>query len=191
MILEGLVTTLNDDGTPHLAPMGPIVSADFSKLTLRPFSTSTTGRNLLARREGIFHLTDDALMLARAAVGELHTFPESCPATTVAGAILTGACIAHEFRIVRIDTSTERFVLEAEIVESHPLRAFVGFNRAKHAVLEAAIHATRFFLLDRSTVEADYRRFQIIVEKTGDGPEREAMTMLWTKFHAAFPSDPA
>ena len=46
MILEGIVTTLNDDGTPNVAPMGPIVDESLSTLVLRPFCTSTTYRNL-------------------------------------------------------------------------------------------------------------------------------------------------
>lgn len=189
MILEGLVTTLNDDGTPHLAPMGPIVDATFTKLTLRPYATSTTGGNLLARREGVFHVTDDVGMLTRAAVGELAGFPEYRAASRVSGVVLTGSCRAYEFRIVHADASSERRVLGAEVVATHQLRDFIGFHRAKHAVLEAAIHATRFFLLDRATVEADYRRCQTIVDKTGDDDERAAMALLWTKFHAAFPSD--
>ena len=190
MILEGLVTTLNDDGSPHLAPMGPIVDAAFTTLTLRPFSTSTTGRNLLERRQGVFHLTDDVLLLTQAAIGVLSSFPLHRDAATVTGKILTGCCSAYEFTIHHVDTSTERHVLGATIVETHRMRDFVGFNRAKHAVLEAAIHATRFFLLDRMTVVADYSRFQAIVDKTGDEPEREAMALLWEKFHSAFGSNP-
>ena len=47
MILEGLVTTLDPDGSPHLAPMGPRVEGDFARFTLRPFPTSNTYQNLL------------------------------------------------------------------------------------------------------------------------------------------------
>ena len=48
MILEGLVTTTNPDGTPHLAPMGPRVDGPhFNRFLLRPFPTSHTYRNLL------------------------------------------------------------------------------------------------------------------------------------------------
>ena len=56
MILEGIVTTINDDGTLNIAPMGPRVdnSASLARFDLRPFRTSTTYRNLKARGEGVF-----------------------------------------------------------------------------------------------------------------------------------------
>src|SRR5439155_18200625 len=75
MILEGLVTTRNPDGSPHLAPMGPRVGADFARFVLRPFPTSTTYRNLLAHPEGVLHVTDDALLLAKAALGAADLLP--------------------------------------------------------------------------------------------------------------------
>ena len=69
MILEGLVTTTSPDGAMHLAPMGPRVAADWSGFLLRPFPTSQTFRNLKAKGEGVLHVTDDVLLLAKAAVG--------------------------------------------------------------------------------------------------------------------------
>ena len=50
MILEGIVTTINADGTVNISPMGPIVDAALTRLELRPFQTSTTFQNL--RRTG-------------------------------------------------------------------------------------------------------------------------------------------
>ena len=52
MILEGLVTSLDEGGTLHVAPMGPIVDESMQSLLLRPFRTSQTFRNLDARRQG-------------------------------------------------------------------------------------------------------------------------------------------
>ena len=46
MILEGLVTTLDANGLPHLAPMGPRMAADFRSFELMPFPTSHTYTNL-------------------------------------------------------------------------------------------------------------------------------------------------
>ena len=69
MILEGIVTTLNDDETPNIAPMGPIVELeDVRTFVLRPYKTATTYRNLKRWGEGVFHVTDDVLLLARGAI---------------------------------------------------------------------------------------------------------------------------
>ena len=70
-ILEGIVTTRNEDGAVNVAPMGPIIDPDeaphITRLHLRPFQTSTTFANLARTRQGVFHVTDDVLLLARAA----------------------------------------------------------------------------------------------------------------------------
>src|SRR5882762_9879185 len=103
MILEGLVTTLNADGSPHLAPMGPRVEADFSRFVLRPFPTSGTYRNLLAHPEGVIHVTDDALLIAKAALGAVDPLPALKPAEKVKGFVLVDACRHYEFTVRSID----------------------------------------------------------------------------------------
>src|SRR3954468_12920228 len=90
-LLEGIVTTLNDDGSPHVAPMGPIVDAGFTRLLLRPYRTSITYQNLKRTRQGVLHVTDDVDLFARAAVGELRELPRLIAANTVDGVILKDA----------------------------------------------------------------------------------------------------
>ena len=186
MILEGLVTTTNPDGTPHLAPMGPRVDPDMRRFLLRPFPTSHTYQNLLKHGVGVLHVTDDVLLMAHAAVGRVERFPEVKKAERVQGFILTGACRYFEFRVASIDESEQRVKIEAEVVHTGTLRDFFGFNRAKHAVLEAAIFATRLHLLPREEIEAEYRKLRVIVDKTGSDRELEAMAFLenyCTKFY--------
>ena len=139
MILEGLISTLNADGTPHVAPMGPRVDGPtFDRFLLRPFPTSHTYRNLARRPEGVLHVTDDVLLIAKASVGKLIDFPPHRAAEQVRGVVLTDACRYFEFRVERLDDSEERVRLDAVVVHSGNPREFFGFNRAKHAVLEAA-----------------------------------------------------
>ena len=71
-ILEGIVVTLDVAGVPNIAPMGPRVDRDLTRLVLRPFQTSQTYRNLKATGCGVFHVTDDVELLAHAAVGQLE-----------------------------------------------------------------------------------------------------------------------
>ena len=185
MILEGLITTTDAHGQPHLAPMGPSVDASLSMLLLRPFPTSNTYRNLVRHGEGVFHITDDARLIAYAAVGAVQEMPRTNPATAVAGFVLAEACRAFEFRVRAMDTSHERVHIEAEVVHRNSLREFLGFNRAKHAVIEAAILATRFHLLPADEIAAEYKKLRVIVDKTGGEAEVEAMGFLdaeWAKF---------
>lgn len=187
MILEGLVTTVDADGSPHLAPMGPRVAADFRSITLRPYPTSNTYRNLCRHPEGVLHVTDDALLLVRAAIGamDVFPFPQVRPAERVRGFVLTDSCQHYEFTVKSIDTSCERVTIEAEVVHTGRTRDFFGFNRAKHAVVEAAILATRLHLLPHAEIAAEFAKFRVIVGKTGGSAEHAAMDLLEAKLRDA------
>jgi hypothetical protein len=68
------------------------------------------------------------------------------------------------------------------------LRDFFGFNRAKHAVLEAAILATRLHLLPLRDVESQLAALRVLVEKTAGPREREAFELI-VRYVAEFPGD--
>jgi uncharacterized protein len=178
MILEGIVTTISTAGDINIAPMGPRVDADMRRFLLRPFNTAQTYRNLRAHGEGVLHVTDDVLLLARTALGVLEPLPPLMPARKVRGWVLSEACRFYEFRVVKIDDREERVNIEVEVVHRESLRDFFGFNRAKHAVVEAAILATRTDFLPLEEIEADYRKFAVIVQKTGGPQEQAALAFL-------------
>ena len=86
MILEGIVATLNADGGPHLAGQcGPRADEQFERLVLRPYQTSTTFANLKRTGQGVLHVTDDVLLLAQAAVGQVEPLPRLIPAEAIEG----------------------------------------------------------------------------------------------------------
>lgn len=185
MILEGIVTTLDCHDELNVAPMGPRVDETFATLVLRPFRTSRTYANFKARPYGVFHVVDDALLLARAAIGELREMPETFPAKRIAGRVLAAACRWYEFEIGACDDAQERAAFEARVVHSGRLRDFFGFNRAKHAVVEGAILATRMHLLPAGEIAAEFERLRVIVHKTAGPRELEAFELLERHVQAA------
>jgi hypothetical protein len=178
LILEGIVTTLNADGTLNVAPMGPIVDPSLRTLHLRPFTTSHTYANLERTRCGVFHVVDDVLLLARAAIDRWELPPETLPAERVAGRVLSAACRWYEFEIEQLLTTGSRADLTAKVVHSGRLRDFFGFNRAKHAVLEAAILATRVHILAPGDLRRQMTELRVQVDKTAGTQEREAFELL-------------
>src|SRR3982751_3336999 len=178
MILEGIVTTLSPEGAVNVAPMGPLVDAAMTRFVLRPFRTAQTYRNLKAHGEGVLHVIDDVLLLARAALGPVDPPPPLLGAGHVRGFVLRDACRYYEFRVAGFDEREERVRIECEVLHTGRLRDFFGFNRAKHAVVEAAILATRTHLLPPGEIEAEYRRLQVLVDKTGGAEERQAFAFL-------------
>jgi hypothetical protein len=177
-LLEGIVTTLNDDGTPNIAPMGPIVDARFERLLLRPFRSSVTYRNLKRTGQGVLHVTDDVELLARAAIGRLERQPPLRPAAAVDGVILEDACRWYAFRVESLDDRDDRTTIMARVVDCGRQRDFFGFNRAKHAVVEAAILATRIGIIDPHVILREFERLAVAVVKTGGHEERGAFDFL-------------
>lgn len=178
MILEGVVTTIDVGGEANVSPMGPIVDSQWSKLRLRPFQSSRTYQNLKRKGEGVLHVTDDVQLIAAAAIGRLKTTPPVRPAATVDGWILEDTCRWYEFRVIRLNDEQARTEIDCEIVTSGRQRDFFGFNRAKHAVIEAAILATRLHLLPKQQILDDYKRLASPVEKTAGEAELAAFAML-------------
>lgn len=181
MILEGVVTTVDEAGVLNVAPMGPKVDPAMRRLVLRPYQTSTTYRNLKASGEGVFHVTDDVLLIARTAIG-LPPGPgpgaATRPADIVRGRILVEACRYYEFRVSEVEDREERTTIVVETVAEGRQRDFFGLNRGKHAVVEAAILATRVAWLGRDEVLRELERLAVLVEKTGGPAEHEAFRLL-------------
>ena len=177
MILEGIVTTLNPDGSPNIAPMGPRVEPGMRRFVLRPYRTSTTYRNLKTTGEGVLHVTDDVLILARSAIG-LPVDAATRRADAVEGRVILDACRYYEFRVTDLDDREDRTTILAETVAEGRIRDFFGLNRAKHAVVEAAILATRIEFLPLDEIRAEYRKLAVLVEKTGGRAEQAAFSLL-------------
>jgi hypothetical protein len=92
--------------------------------------------------------------------------------------VLPDACRWFEFRVASIDATEQRVNIEVEVVHTGRGRDFFGFNRGKHAVVEAAILATRTEFLPLKEILAEYARLAVLVEKTGGDKEREAFAFL-------------
>lgn len=179
MILEGLVTTQSPQGELNLAPMGPVVDPEMTSVLLRPFQTSRTFRNLREHPFGVLHVTDDVLLMAQGALNLLQEPPETFPARKIPGRVLAGCCRWMEFEVESIDDSRERSEIRVRIVHRETLREFWGFNRAKHAVLEATILATRLHLIPGEEIRRTLDRLREPVEKTAGPAELTAFQLVW------------
>ena len=118
----------------------------------------------------------DVILFVQGAIASPQ-FPWA-PATQVRGAVLDAVCSWRELEVEAIDETPPRSRIETRVVHRGFRREFIGFNRARHAVLEAAILATRTHLIPADEIRADYARLQVIVDKTAGPREREAMATL-------------
>ena len=165
------MTTINPDGSVNCGAMG--VEWGEERIVIKPFRGTRTLRNLRATGAAVVNLTDDILLFSQAALGDPH--PPTRPAASVAGAVLDDACSWREVRVEAIDDGAQRARVDTVVVGGGTGREFLGFNRARHAVLEASILASRARLLAPEDIRAELRRLQVLVDKTGGPREREAM----------------
>jgi uncharacterized protein len=174
VIIETIVTSTAPDGTINFAPMG--VEWQDDALVLKPFLETTTFRNVGAGRVAVVNLTDDVMLFARAALSDPQ-FP-SFPAAVVRGVVLEAACSWREVEVVGLDDTPPRSRIESRVVHRGFRREFIGFNRARHAVLEATILATRTHLVPMEQIREEVARLQVIVDKTAGPREQEAMAFV-------------
>jgi uncharacterized protein len=174
LIIESIVTTLDIEGRANFAPMGVEWGEDL--LVLKPFLETTTFRNVKATGAAVVNLTDDVLLFAQSAIGS-PTFP-TVPASTVRGVVLEAACSWRELEVGAIDASPPRSRIEMRVRHRGVRRDFIGFNRARHAVLEAAILATRVHLLPPGQIRDELTRLQSLIDKTAGLREQEAWALV-------------
>ncbi len=170
-IIETVVTTINPDGSVNCGAMG--VEWGDERIVIKPYGGTRTLRNLRATGAAVVHLTDDILLFSQAALGDPR--PATHPAAGVEGAVLDDACSWREVRVEAIDESAHRARVSTVVVARGTGREFLGLNRARHAVLEASILASRARWLEAQDVHAELARLQVLVDKTAGPRERDAM----------------
>jgi hypothetical protein len=173
-ILETVVTTINPDGGVNCAAMG--VEWGEQRIVIKPYRGTRTLRNLRATEVAVVNVTDDILLFSQAALGDPH--PPTRQAVSVDGVVLEDACSWREVRVEVIDDSEPRARVSTVVVGSGSGREFLGLNRARHAVLEASILASRARRLPAEDIRAELRRLQVLVDKTAGSREREAMAYV-------------
>ena len=176
MIIETIVTTMDANGAVNIAPMGVEWAGGDEPPVLKPFLETATFRNVSATGVAVVNLVDDVRIFARAAISNPDY--RVVPAVAVRGVRLEDACSWRELTVRSVDSTPPRSRIETAIAHRGFQREFIGFNRARHAVLEAAIYATRVHMLERAFIESELARLQVIVDKTAGPAEQEAMALL-------------
>jgi len=187
MIRECIVTTQNDEGRLHVAPLGLI--EDGAGWVIAPFRPSATLDNLRATPFAVASFTDDALVFAGCLTGN-KDWPTR-PAEQVPGAFLEGALAHLELAVEHVEEDELRPRFHCRIVHEGNHAPFKGFNRAQAAVIETAILATRLKMIPREKVETELAYHQIAVEKTAGPREHEAWRILVEKIEDYYKHAPA
>ena len=193
MVIEGVLTTEDANGAMHVSPIGPHVNEDLSSWTLKPFQSSTTFIHLRSSSRAVFHVVDDALLMAAAVLGlcnttsklDLEGFGSEERKTLVKadfkpeiGWVLDLSCSYFALKVAEWDVSSPRAIANCSLQCHVEKRPFWGWNRAKHSILELAIVASRVQMLERSVIDEELNRHGVIIEKTAGPRELAAWELL-------------
>lgn len=184
MIRECIVTTVNARGAVHIAPLGiiadmPGADDEPGGWIIAPFRPSTTLDNLTAVPFAVANYVDDVRIFAGCLTGR-GQWP-----TLGAGDVPVprlAAALAHaELEVERVTDDPQRPRFHCRVVRHVSHAPFEGLNRAKAAVIEAAILVSRLNMLPRERVEREIAYLEIAVGKTAGAAEQEAWDWLVEK----------
>ncbi|MFY8201625.1 MAG: DUF447 domain-containing protein [Pirellula staleyi] len=208
MVIEGIITTENSDGSMHIAPIGPHVNSDLTDWVLKPFQTSATFSNLRKSNRCVFHVIDHSLLMAAAVLGLCNEpspthQPSEIPMKLrgqiqnliraefdpAIGWVLESSCRVFALSIQYWDVSQPRANAICTLTKQCDRRPCWGWNRASHSILELSILASRVHMLERSVIDDELARHKIIIEKTAGPNEQDAWELL--NAHLAISKSPS
>jgi uncharacterized protein len=174
MIIETIFSTLDENGNPNFAPMGLVWGKEY--ITVRPYRSSHTYRNMTSSGYGVANLSDD--VLAYVQCGLFDSVLPNFPAKIAPGIVFQRTCSWRELEVVSYEESRERAEVRCRVLHEGWQKEFLGFCRAGNAVLEAIILATRVRFYDPKTVVEKLTQYREIVQKTGDANEKRAFQLV-------------
>jgi uncharacterized protein len=166
VIWETIVTTTSPQGVIHIAPMGIREKQDV--VLLAPFRPSTTLENVLATQCAVLNYCDDVRVFAGCLTGR-RDWP-TLAADKVSGVRLTNTLAHAELKLRSVEEDAQRPRLICDVVHRATHAPFPGYNRARAAVLEAAILVSRLNMLPPEKIDREIEYLQIAIDKTA-GPE--------------------
>ncbi len=180
MIRECIVTTMDEQGRVQIAPLGLIEEGD--SWVIAPFRPSTTLDNLRAVPFAVANYTDDVRVFAGCLTGR-RDFPLTA-SSAIAVPRLASALAHAELAVETVTEDEQRPRFRCRVVREEVHAPFRGFNRAKAAVVEAAILVSRLHMLPREKVEQEIAYLKIAISKTAGPEELEAWGWLMERIEA-------
>ncbi|MCW3133727.1 MAG: DUF447 family protein [Methanophagales archaeon] len=185
-ISEVIVTTKSASGEPDAAPIGIItVAEDENKHFVKLYEGSKTLSNVMETNKLAANVTDDAVLFVKAAFERLNETHFS---------LFSGFPMLKEakswiiFDSVFIEKRSEsgNFIFQLTPITVKINRKEVkAINRGLNAVIEAAILATRYALIEDNREKEEIKKliglYVGIVEKCGGRREKEALRILHDK----------
>ena len=148
-IVETIVSTFDKNRNPTAAPIG-VSMVDENHITLSIFKTTKTYKNLEEKKCGAANITSDPILFHRTVFKDVNSegkLPKEwfTQASNVDAPYLRNADAFIEFRVTKLTGSSEKVKVLCRVHKILIIRKNLiqVYHRAKSAVIESIIHATR------------------------------------------------
>ena len=182
MIFESIITTVDANSQPQIAPMG--VWWQGEHVVLAPFKPSTTLDNLLDTGHAVVNFTDDVKVFAGCLTGR-YDWP-LVATEKIVGNRLQSALRHIELKLVEKQDDELRPKCLCVPVLDKTHKPFNGFNRAQAAVLELAILVSRLHMLESEKIRSEIEYLTIAIDKTAGPDEQQAWSWLMERVDTHF-----
>ena len=148
-IVETIVSTFDKNRNPIAAPMG-VSSEDEKHFTLSVYKTTKTYMNLKEKKCGVVNITSDPILFHRTVFKDVNPgnkLPKDwfTHASKVDAPYLRNTDAFIEFKVTNLTGSGEKakILCRVQKIAKSKKNSLQVYHRAKSAVIESIIHATR------------------------------------------------
>jgi len=142
IIYEGILTTLNEEGKPHMASMGFSFNNEYDMI-IRPFKDTRSYSYLKERKLAVMNIANDIEMFFKATYGK-SSDDEFLPSSKLKIPRLKNVNLYIEGKVKEIKEDEVRANFIMEPVYVYTKKTYERpFTRVEFAVIESLIHSTR------------------------------------------------
>lgn len=182
MIYETIISTMSKDNIVKVSPFG--IKKKDNLVLISPYLPSKTHKNLLRTKYASVSYTDNANIFVDCLTQKKKFEMEKCD--FIEGFFLSDSLRHEEVKVVNYIKNEERPTFECEILHSKNHRAFIGINRARNALIEACILATRVNLLPKSKIISELNYLENAIKKTSGKFEKKSWRELVEYINSKF-----
>ena len=173
-IYETIASTENEDGSTRVAPLGARRQGEH--VMLAPFAPSRTLDNIRRSGQAVVNLCQDVTIFAGCITGR-HDWPTEA-SSKVRPQRLRDASAHLEVQVVSEQGTGQRASFACSIIHAESHAPFIGHNRARAAVVEAAVHVSRIGILPTAQIRQYLDDLQPQIDKTAGPQEEQAWQWL-------------
>ena len=174
-VRETIVTTKNIDNTIKVSPLG--IYIEKNTLKIRPFKPSISLENILRNKSGVINYIDDVRIFA-SCITKKNINIDFEKVNFIDCSRIDGAISHTEFVVEHIEDDDQRPTITCKPVNEEVHKIFYGLNRAKSAVLELCILASRLGIIEDKKIQDEIKYLKIAIDKTAGKNELEAWAWL-------------